>query len=189
MHGLVNRGIESFARATYGDALWVAAATASGVDPRGFGLVREYPDEVTGSLLRELSRRLSRSPRDLVEDIGAWAAAAPSIRRLLRFSAPDFDGFILALPELRERARMVVRGLCLPEIDLRVTGGGWTLSPRGERLWLHAMSGLLHAMADDYGVLAVIEVVEDRVVVTVPLTSFSEGRPFSISDPNVGAAR
>ena len=37
-------------------------------------------------------------------------------------------------------------------------------------------------------VLAVIEVARDQVQVSVPLTAFSEGRPFSISDPLLGVA-
>ena len=68
MPGLVNRAIEGFARATYGDALWSAAARAAGADPRGFALMRNYDDALTGNLLRELARRLSRSPRELAED-------------------------------------------------------------------------------------------------------------------------
>lgn len=187
MHGLVNRAIEEFARATYGDALWTAAAGAIGVDPRGFAPMRDYDTPLTGRLMRELSHRLSRRPRDLAEDIGAWVARIPSIRRLLRFAGPDFHAFVMALPELHGRALMVVRGLDLPRIGLVPIAGGWLLEPRCEPIWLHALSGMLHAVADDYGALAVIEIERGRIRVSVPLTDFSAGRPFSISDPTVGA--
>ena len=43
-------------------------------------------------------------------------------------------------------------------------------------------------MADDYGVLAVIEVGQGGIQVDVPMIDFNSGRPFSISDPTVGAA-
>lgn len=187
MHGLLNRAIEDFTRTTYGDAIWAAAATASGVDPRGFALMHDYADRLTGQLMREIAQRLARSPRELAEDIGAWAARVPSLRRLLRFAAPNFHGFILALPELNDRALMVVRGIRLPLITVRQSDGGWTLSVDGERIWLHVLSGILHAMADDYGVLAVIDIQGDEMHVSVPLTDFSSGRPFSISDPSIGA--
>lgn len=187
MHGIVNRAIEQFTRVTYGDAVWAAAAMSIGIDQRGFALTRDYDDEITGRLMRELARRLSRSPRELAEDVGAWMSRIPSVRRVLRFAAPDFSRFILALPEINSRANMVVRGIRLPEIGVEQDGESWTLTTEGERIWLHVLSGILHAMADDYGVLALIEVGEEGVRVSVPLTDFSQGRPFSISDPTVGA--
>ena len=187
MQGLVNRAIEGFARAPYGDALWSAAAKAAGADPRGFALMRNYDDALTGNLLHELARRLSRSPRELAEDVGAWTAAIPSIRRLLRFAGPDFHSFMLALPELHARVAMVVRGLDLPQIDLSAAPGGWVVTMGREPIWLHALCGMLHAMADDYGVLAVVELGSGRLHVSVPLVNYTPGRPFSISDPTVGA--
>lgn len=187
MQGLVNRAIEGFARATYGDALWAGAARAAGCDPRGFALMRNYDDALTGNLLRELARRLSRSPRELAEDVGAWVAAIPSIRRLLRFAGPDFPSFMLALPELHGRIAMVIRGFDLPRIMLTADAGTWCVTVERERIWLHALGGMLHAMADDYGALAVIDLADGRIQVSVPVTNFSPGRPFSISDPTVGA--
>lgn len=187
MHGLVNRAIEEFTRKTYGDALWVASAVSTGIEPRSLLLMSGYEDALTGRLMREVSGRLARSPRDLAEDIGAWVARIPSIRRLLRFSAPDFHGFLMALPELNGRAAMVVRGFDLPRITLCPTPEGWEVLAECERIWLYALSGMLHAMADDYGVLAVVEIVGDRIRVSIPLTDFTPGRPFSISDPTVGA--
>lgn len=187
MHGLVNRAIEGFTRATYGDGLWASAARAAGSDPRGFALMRNYDDALTGNLMRELARRLSRSPRELAEDIGAWTVSLPSIRRLLRFAGPDFHSFMLALPELHGRATMVLPGLDLPRIALSAAPEGWVVSVGQQRIWLHALCGMLHAMADDYGVLAVMDFREGQIHVSVPLVNYSAGRPFSISDPTVGA--
>lgn len=188
MHGLINRAIEEFTRATYGDALWTAAATAAGADPRGFVMMRHYDTALTWKMMRELARRLSRSPRELAEDIGAWIAGVPSIRRLLRFSGSSFDAFVAALPEMQGRALMVVRGFQLPALSVSATAEGWTIVADAEPIWIYALSGMLRAMADDYGVLAVIEVARDQLQVSVPLTAFSEGRPFSISDPLLGVA-
>ena len=188
MHGLVNRAIEEFVRITYGEALWVAAAAAAGVDSRGFALIRHYEAELTGRLMKELSCRLGRSPRDLAEDVGAWVARLGSIRRLLRFSGSDFSAFMMALPELHGRALMVVRGFELPRLAVTRQAGGWRLASDCEPIWLHAVVGMLHAMADDYGVLAVIALEGRTINVIMPLADFSAGRPFSISDPTVGAA-
>lgn len=188
MHGLVNRAIEEFVRVTYDDATWQMAAAAAGIDPRGFVLMRQYETELTGRLMRELSSRLGRSPRELAEDVGAWVSGLPSIRRLLRFAGTDFSAFMMALPELHGRARMVVRGFDLPKLTVTQQAGGWRLASDCELIWLHAVVGMLHAMADDYGVLAVIALEGRNVNVIVPLADFSEGRPFSIADPTVGAA-
>lgn len=188
MHGLVNRAIEEFARLTYGEAVWAAAATATGVDPRGFEMMGAYDDPLTTRLLADLGPRLGRSPEELAEDVGTWVARLPSVRRLLRFAGSDFAAFMMTLEELRGRGRMVAPGLDLPALSVRVTRHGWQVASDCDALWLHAVAGMLHAMADDYGVLAVVEVTGGGILVDVPLVDFNAGRPFSISDPAVGAA-
>lgn len=187
MHGLVNRAIEEFARVTYGEALWTSAAQAAGADPRGFAMMRNYDTPLTGRLMRELARRLGRSPRDLAEDVGAWVVRLGSIRRLMRFAGTDFSAFLMALPELEGRALMVVPGFELPRLSVAIKGERWVVTSDCEPIWLHAIAGMLHAMADDYGVLALIEVEDGCVAITVPVEDFAAGRPFSISDPTVGA--
>lgn len=188
MHGLINRAIEEFARVTYGDALWTASASAAGADPRGFVIMRHYETSLTGRLMGELSQRLGQTPFDLAEDIGAWVSQIPSVRRLLRFGGSDFDGFVMALQELHGRALMVVRGLYLPPFTVQTLSDGWRLRSDCDPMWLHAIAGMLHAMADDYGVLALVEVEGDAIVVNVPLTEFTTGRPFSLTEPSVGVA-
>lgn len=188
MHGLINRAVEEFARATYGEAVWATTATAVGVDPRGFEIMDHGEAEVTGRLIAALAAQLDRSPRDLAEDLGAWVAQLAPMRRLLRFAGSDFAAFMMSLEELRDRGQMVVRRLSLPMLSVAPTPSGWEVHSDCEPLWLHAVAGMLHAMADDYGVLAVIEVGQGRIQVDVPMIDFNAGRPFSISDPTVGAA-
>ena len=114
-------------------------------------------------------------------------AQIASVRRLLRFAGGDFTGFMMTLEELRGRGQLVTRDLYLPRLSVAPTGQGWEVRSDCERLWLHAVAGMLHAMADDYGVLAVIEVEPGRILVDVPMVNFNAGRPFSLSDPAVGA--
>lgn len=188
MHGLVNRAVEEFARATYGEAVWTTTAMAAGVDPRGFEIMDHSEAEVTGRLIAALAARLDRSPGELAEDLGAWVAQLAPMRRLLRFAGSDFAAFMMSLEELRGRGQMVVRRLSLPVLSVTPTLQGWEIGSDCDALWLHAIAGMLHAMADDYGVLAVIEVGTGRIVVDVPVVDFNSARPFSISDPAVGAA-
>ena len=188
MHGLVNRAIEEFARVTYGEPVWATAAAVAGVDPRGFELMGDYEDRVTACLLSSLAARLGRSTEEFAEDLGTWVAQRPSVRRLLRFAGSDFAAFMMTLEELRGRGQLVAPGLELPALAVTVTGQGWRVASDCHVLWLHAVAGMLHAMADDYGVLAVIEVADSGILVDVPVVDFNEARPFSISDPAVGAA-
>lgn len=188
MHGLINRAVEEFARATYGDGVWTAAAVSAGVDPRGFEIMDHSESEVTGRLILSLSARLGRSPGDLVEDLGAWVAQLAPVRRLLRFAGSDFAAFMMSLEELRDRGQMVVHRLSLPQLMIAQTPRGWRVASDCEPLWLHAVAGLLHAMADDYGVLAVIEVQPGGILIDVPVIDFNAARPFSISNPALGAA-
>lgn len=188
MHGLINRAIEEFARVTYGEAVWTTTAMAVGVDPRGFEIMEEFEPDVTGRLIGHLAAQLDRSPGDLAEDLGAWVAQLAPMRRLLRFSGSDFAAFMMSLEEIRDRGQMVLRRLMLPALSVTPAPQGWVVGSGCDPLWLHAMAGMLHAMADDYGVLAVIEVAHGRIVVDVPVVDFNAGRPFSISDPTMGAA-
>ena len=188
MHGLVNRAVEEFARVTYGDAVWTRAAMACGVDPRGFEIMDHTEPEVTGLLIATLAGQLDRAPRELAEDLGTWIAQLAPMRRLLRFAGSDFAAFMMSLEELRDRGQMVVRRLSLPVLSVMPTPRGWEIGSDCDPLWLHAVARMLHAMADDYGVLAVIEVAECRILVDVPVVDFNAARPFSISDPTVGAA-
>lgn len=188
MHGPVNRAVEEFSRATYGEEVWTTAAVAVGVDPRGFEIMDHSEAEVTGRLIAGLAAQLDRSPSELAEDLGAWVAQLAPMRRLLRFAGSDFAAFMMSLEELRDRGQMVVRRLSLPVLSVTPVLQGWKVASDCDPLWLHAVAGMLHAMADDYGVLAVIEVDEGCILIDVPVVDFNAGRPFSISDPAVGAA-
>ena len=188
MHGMVNRSIEEFVRSTYGEGAWRAAALACGADPAGFHMLRDYPAELTRQLLQAAGQPLGQSAAELAEDVGAWLAGRESLRRLLRFSGADFAEFLLSLPELPGRLRMVVPGLELPPVRVSAEGADHLIaSDPGQPLWLAALSGMLHAMADDYGCLAVIAAEKTAIRVSVPLPDYAEGRPFSIGVPE-GAA-
>lgn len=188
MYGLVNRTIEQFALDAHGDSGWAAVAAGAGLDPRGFDLLTHYQPGLNERLLGSLAAHRGCTPCELAEDIGAWLAQRGQIRYLLRFGGREFADFVMSLEELPGRIQLVVRGMAVPPIKVRRLAQGCRITSGGDRVWLHALAGVLHAMADDYGVLAVIEVDRGGITVDVPLVDFNEARPFSISDPNVGAA-
>lgn len=182
MHGIVNRSIQEFVRSTYGERAWRDACRNAQIDERGFHLARTYPDESTLELFSIAGAPLGKTAHEMVEDLGIWLASRPALARLLRFGGSDFSQFLLSLPELPGRLRMVVPGLDLPPVTVTQDGQSYCVSaPGAAGMWERAIAGMLHAMADAYGALAIIDYVEGGLRVEVPLAEFAEARPFSLS--------
>ncbi len=190
MHGMVNRSIEHFLRANYGDGIWHQVATDAGVDTGGFNGLTKYPESVTAQLLRAASAQLDKTSFELLEDVGAWLVQLESLRRLLRFSGSSFDDFVFALEELPGRVAMVLPGLPFKPITVSrkgdnrylISGTDWQ---RGLP-WI--VAGALRGMADDYGVLALIDATDDGVRLHVLVQEFSEARPFHLGALSAGGA-
>ncbi|MGX0976707.1 hypothetical protein ACSSVY_002427 [Roseovarius sp. MBR-51] len=165
MHGLVNRAIERFVRDTYGRDVWIDTVRRLDLGLTEFESMMIYEPQVTARVLAAVGTRLARGSDDLLEDIGTYLVSNPAteaLRRLLRFSGVDFVDFLHSLDDLPERARLAVSDLDLPALELLDQGGGlYRLHvgcPEGDGLRFGpVMVGLLRAMADDYGALAVVE--------------------------------
>lgn len=186
MHGLINRSVQCFLRDTYGDALWRDVAGRIGLPPEGFEPMLHYPDGLTATLLEAAATRLGKPRAALLEDLGAYLVTREPLRRLMRFGGADYAEFLLSLDEMQGRGLMALPDLALPEIALRhADGGRFTLAVTGSDGWGPVLAGLLRAMADDYGALALIEVAEDEVGallhVTLHEARFSEGRRFDLA--------
>ncbi|MBV0911633.1 heme NO-binding domain-containing protein [Anianabacter salinae] len=189
MHGLVNRSIQSFLTRTRGRSVWAAIAETAGLDEDGFDILEVYDDAVTWVMLDAAAARLGL-PRDmLIEDVGTFIVAHPelgALRRLLRYGGPTYPDFLHALAGLPDRARLAVATLELPVIDvaeeapsrfrLTLTGGPDGAGP--------FFLGILRAMADEYGVLAIVSLDQrgDRATLTVDIADldFADARAFAM---------
>lgn len=189
MRRLVNRSIQLFLRDTYGPQVWRDVAAAAGAPAEGFEVMLRYPPEVTSRLLDAATARLGRRSDCLLEDMGTYLAThenTAALRRLLRFGGITFADFLFSLEDLPDRGRLALPDLDLPSLELE---------DEGERLRLvirdsdmpgigHVLVGLMRALADDYGALAVFEHAEvgGAEVVTIQLLDqrFSEGRRFRL---------
>ena len=159
--------------------------------PDGFEAMLDYDDNLTDRVINAAALRLDR-PRDaLLEDLGTYLVSHPDLerlRRLLRFGGTGFVDFLHSLDELPDRARMALPELELPELDLN--------EQRPDRFRLmckspligagHVILGLLRAMADDYGSLAVLEHEgswPEGEIIRIDLLDprFSEGRRFDLA--------
>ncbi|SNX68993.1 heme-NO-binding protein [Cereibacter ovatus] len=192
MHGLVNRAIQCFLRDTYGADLWADVARDARLGFDSFEAMLTYDLSQTEAVIRAACFRLVK-PRDaLLEDLGTYLVSHPTtepLRRLLRFGGVTFTDFLYSLDDLPDRARLALPELDLPELQLVGLG------PHRFRLVCaspmegmgHVAVGLLRAMADDYGVLVLLDHRGHRregEVVSIALldSAFAAGRPFDLAE-------
>jgi len=190
MHGLINRGIQSFVTDTYGDARWRAAMGRAGFDFADFEAMWHYDNSVTPRLLNAVCEILDRPYEELLEDIGTYLVSHPNVqalRRLLRFGGVNFVDFLYSLDDLPDRARLAVSDLELPRLELfEDSADQYTLRCYGDEPgWGHFFMGVLRAMADDYGALAVLThdgTTENYETIQIQLleTEFAVGRDFDL---------
>jgi hypothetical protein len=191
MHGLINRAIQRFAEDAYGAAVWRAAAAEAQPGLAGFEAMLSYDDALTGAVLAALSRQTGLPQPLLLEDLGTYLVRHPAtetVRRLLRFGGESYVEFLQSLDELPDRVGLAVPDLRLPALDLRDLGPGaflLTAAP-GWPGFGHVLVGLLRAMADDYGALALVTLLDDggagaRLSIRVADAAHAEGRRFELA--------
>lgn len=185
MHGLCNRALQCFLRDRLGAAGWAEVARRSGAPLGGFEAFGQYDDALTGRMLAAAVALTGLDREALLEDLGTWLVSDPSceaIRRLLRFGGADFAGFVFALEDLPDRARLAVPDLALPDLSVVPTGGGVRLAVgAGLDGFAAVTAGLVRAMADDYGTLVVLTALPDGVEVRLVEADFAEGRRFALA--------
>jgi len=190
MHGLINRAVQCFVTDSYGSDKWVEATRVADLSFVEFEAMLTYDDDMTPRLLDAVSKVLGRPRDEVMEDIGTYLVSHPNVealRRLLRFGGVSFVEFLHSLDDLPDRARLAVSDLNLPRIELR------DHSPSQFSLicespvagYGHVMMGVLRAMADDYGALALLEHTgagqgKETIGITLVETEFAEGRTFDL---------
>lgn len=189
MHGLVNRSVQCFLRDTYGVARWVSVAEEAGIDPSGFEALLVYDDALTDAMIDAAARQLGKPREALLEDVGIYLVGLEPLRRLLRFGGVDYADFLQSLDELPDRVHLAVPDLDMPDLELKTTGPGrFTLvCGAGHEGFGAVFAGILRAMADDYGALALIEAGGTRTAETIGIelleAQFATGRRFDLARP------
>lgn len=192
MHGLFNRSLHSYLRNTFGNDFWAALAAEARIDAEGFEPILVYDDDITCRLLDIAAERLNRRRCDLLEDLGTHIVSGQdggAFRRLLRFSGVSFLEFLRSVDHLPGWGRLALPELDLPRLEMEELGGGrfrltcrFRLPGAG-----HLASGVLRAMADEYGALVLMEEVQDlpqggeRIEIDVPHWSHTPGRHFDLA--------
>ncbi len=199
MHGLINRSLEGFLRDTYGNKIWQDVTTAADLGFDSFESMLEYDDALTYAVLDAAAVLLARPREILLEDMGTYLVSNPkveSLRRLLRFGGVTFVEFLHSLEDLHERAKLAVPELELPRLHLFGTSGSdnFKLVCHGGYVGFgYVLIGLLRTMADDYGALVLLDSHDKgngsgEIYIQVVETRFADGRDFSLTSPQKGAA-
>ena len=190
MHGLVNHSIQNFVSDCYGRDTWVDVTTKAALPFVDFEAMMTYDAVYTPRLLDAMEQVLSRSREDMLEDFGTYLVSHPTLegaRRLLRFGGEDFEDFLHSLDDLPDRVHLAVSDLSLPGVELHAEEDGtFTLICEAPiRGCGNVMLGILRAMADDYGALAVLSHEGhtdgiERISIQLIEPDFAEGRAFEL---------
>jgi len=122
MHGLINRAIQSFVRATYGRSCWLRVTEAAELGFVEFEAMLIYDDDVSIRVMDVLSAEIGRPKAEILEDVGTYLVSHPNmegLRRLLRFGGGTYVEFLHSLDDLSDRVRLAVSDLALPALELR----------------------------------------------------------------------
>jgi hypothetical protein len=195
MHGLINRSIQCFLRDTYGAAIWDHVAREARLGFDSFEPMLNYDPALTEAVVQAASVILGRPRETLLEDLGTYLVSHQNLeplRRLLRFGGVGFVDFLHSLEDLPERGRLALPDLDLPNLGMTEQGdGNFVISVSGLFPGIgHVIVGLLRAMADDYGALALLDhrgqsEEAEQVAVQLLDQSFAAGRRFDLAQAAV----
>lgn len=190
MHGMINKSLEAFFRATYGEERWARVMEASGFDFVEFEAMLLYDEVRSLQLVDLVSSELDQSHNEMLEDLGTFLVSHPQyerLRRLLRFGGETYVEFLNSMDDLRDRARLAVEDLNLPKMELREhTKGLFSLTCQPDIPGFGSVVlGVLRAMADDYGALVMLDHRGQRdgceiISIAVIESAYSEGRRFDL---------
>ncbi|MFT4716110.1 MAG: hypothetical protein ACI8YI_001763 [Paracoccaceae bacterium] len=193
LHGLVNRSIQRFVQESYGDEYWADICRRAELGFEIFEAMLIYDNSQTNAVLTAACDLLDRSRTGLLEDMGTFLVSHPdfgALRRLLRFGGETFEEFLHSLDDLHDRANLALPELDFPDLELReYSANSFSLQFSWEQRGFGTLVlGILRAMADNYGVLVLMEHSSspgdegdyDRISINLLDTDFSESRDFAL---------
>ncbi|WP_439121600.1 heme NO-binding domain-containing protein [Marivita sp.] len=191
MHGLIFRTVEAFVSDGFGQDAWAKAIALSELEITSFEAMLQYDASYFPKLLHGCELALDRPEAVILEDIGAYLITHQnhaSIRRLMRFGGDTFSELLHSLNDLPGRTRLAVSGLELPKIHVQEPiPEHFSITCQGHPMGFgHVLVGLLRAMSDDYGTLAVLEHCGTRdtaevIEVNVIEAAFADDRGFTLA--------
>lgn len=192
MHGMINRALQGFLVATYGDEIWTEIRNLAELGFDDFESMLTYDDDLTLACFSASCQVIHQTPAAMLEDLGTFLITHPPLdplRRLLRFGGASFPDFILSLDELADRGLMAMPEVEMPEIGvIQLTPVRYQLCARWKLPGIGPiLLGALRAMADDYGALATLRLTGVRdgaecLEIEVHDTKHAKGRSFQLGE-------
>lgn len=161
MHGLINRGLQSFTLRIYGSDVWEDVCADAGLGFNNFETMLSYDDIMTEQVLDGICSATRRSRADILEDFGTFIVSehcSPAVKKLLRLGGETFVEFLHSLEDVYDRVQIAIPDLETPSMRLEVRSPlEYVLRYEFYKCGFGAVFlGLLRAMADDYGKLVTI---------------------------------
>ena len=189
MDALMLRFLQGYVRDTFGAPLWQAICQRAGLPVETFEPMLRYPPGLADEVAVHAAAVLGRPVESIWEDMGTYLVTSPrheGVRRLVRFGGVGFADFLHSLEELPGRARLAMPDLDMPEIHLTERAADrFVLECRSPlNGTLRVLTGMLTAMADDFGTLCLIEpAAEDRIAIRILDQDHAAARPFDLALP------
>lgn len=189
MDALLLRSLQSYVLDTFGGAIWQDICQAAGHPAMTFEPMLRYEPGLADRVSDIAAGILGRPVDAIWEDVGTHLVTNPDregVRRLLRFGGLSFADFLHSLEELPGRARLALPDLDPPEVTLDEVGPDrFELRCRSHlRAAQRVLTGLVTAMADDYGALCLIEEGPDTCTMISVLDSrHATAKAFNLAMP------
>lgn len=161
MHGLINRGLQSFVLRIYGIDIWEDICADAGLGFNNFETMLSYDDILTEQVLDGICAATRRKRADILEDFGTYIVSehcTPAVKKLLRLGGETFVEFLHSLEDVYDRVQIAIPDLETPTMRLEMRSSvEYVLRYEFYKCGYGAVFlGLLRAMADDYGSLVTI---------------------------------
>lgn len=187
MDALMLRFLQGYVRETFGASVWQTICRRAALPVETFEPMLRYPPGLADQVAAQAAAVLGRPADTIWEDMGTYLVTSPGhegVRRLLRFGGVGFADFLHSLEELPGRARLAMPDLDLPEIHLTERASDRFILECRSHLHgtLRVLSGMLTAMADDFGSLCLIEPAgDDGISIRVLDQDHAVARPFDLA--------
>lgn len=189
MDALFLRALQGYVVDTFTWADWQAICHRAGLTAETIEPMLRYDPGTADRIALVAADVLGRPVDAIWEDVGTYLVTNPDregVRRLLRFGGMSYVDFLHSLEELPGRARLAMPELDLPDVTLDQTGPDrfCLQCPSHLRATQRVLVGMLTAMADDYGVLCMIEPgADNRTMITIHDSQHAAARRFDLALP------
>jgi len=161
VHGMINRGLQSYICDVHGVDIWEETCEQAKLPFYNFEYMLTYDDATTEALLSSFGALTHRKRDGILEDFGTYMVsgnALNAMRRLLKFGGNSYVEFLHSLNFVYDRAKMAVPDLDIPTMELVENNPNqFTLYTQfRKRGFGPTLLGLLRTLANDYNTLVSI---------------------------------